>query len=307
MKILQHPSPKAERLLSEAGLGQAKAEYTDQMLQAGLLAFIFLPLGLLFVALVFPSLLAPSYPTSENWFERWGNLLPTLMWGSCFFLMGLLCIVLLAVALFRGQQRVYLGEKGFLSAHRRLDMVARWEEIQEIRRRLLFSKGKTNNVQRVTFASTYTIVSTEGKTCSIASDPGPAIEQAVTASQLPQALENYGAGKMLSFGWLELNHEGFHLHPEAFAEKRSTTPTKRAGGIIPSPKLLGTCIESGEHSLPWEHLACYWIDESRSTLVLSKKGVRKHWAIVPLYQVPNSALCLALIEHALSNTIHEIA
>lgn len=71
--------------------------------------------------------------------------------------------MLLAVALFRGQQRVYLGEKGFLSAHRHLEIIARWEEIREIRRHLLFSKSKTNNIQRVTFASTYTIVSTESK------------------------------------------------------------------------------------------------------------------------------------------------
>lgn len=307
MDALKHPSPKAEQLLSDYGLGHVKAEYTDQMLKAGLLAFIFVPLGLLFLALVLPPLLSPSFLTSGNWLENLGNLLPAVMWGSCFFLMGLLCIIFLIVVLIRGQQRVYLGEKGFISAHRHLETIARWEDVREIRRRVFFSRNKANQARRVTLISTYRIVPTESKPCTISADPGPAIEQAVTACQLPQVFENYAAGKMLSFGWLELNQEGLHLHPDAPAESEPTAQTKRASRISPSHKLLGTCIESGERFLSWEQLACSWIDESRSTLVLSKKDVRQHWAIVPLYQVPNSELCLALIEHVLDHTTRETA
>ena len=71
-----------------------------------------------------------------------------------------------------------------------------------------------------------------------------------------------------------------------------------------SQKLHGTCVESLEHFLPWEQLTCYWIDESRSTLILSKQGERKHWAIVPLYRIVNPALCLALIEYVCSRWCH---
>lgn len=176
------------------------------------------------------------------------------------------------------------------------------EDVREIRLRLFFAKSKANQTQRVTLSSIYRIIPAEGKPCTISADPGPAIELAVTACQLPHALENYAAGNLLSFGWLELNLEGLHLRPGMPAGGDLTTQTKRSGTFSSPHKLLGACIESGERFLAWEYLACAWIDESRSTLVLSKKGVRQHWAIVPLYQVPNSALCLALIEHASGHT-----
>lgn len=146
-----------------------------------------------------------------------------------------------------------------------------------------------------------------GKKCSFAAEPGPAIEEAVTASQLPHMLENYASGKTLSFGWLALDSNGLHLTPDVIPESNPTALTKLPGVARTSQKLHGTCVESGERFLPWEQLACYWIDESRSTLILSRQDERKHWAIVPLYRVANPALCLDLIEHVCYGGTREIA
>jgi len=307
MEVVRQTSARAEQLVSEYDLGNIRAEYKGNWRKMGWLAVVFLPLGLLVLVLVLPVLLSPSFTEQSDWWEQLGNLAPAIVWGACSLLASVICLIIFVAGLWMGDQRVYLGEKGFISARRRIEIAARWEEVQEIRRQVLFMKSKTENVRQVTCVSSYVISSAEGKKCSIYADPGPAIEQAVTCSQLPRALDDYAAGKTLSFGWLALDKKGLHLSTEPSSSAHPTALTKLPGIARTPQKLQGTSVILGEHFLPWEKLACYWIDESRSTLVLSKRGERKHWAIIPLYQVPSSALCLALIEYALDEDLRETA
>ncbi|MEO6888144.1 MAG: DUF6585 family protein [Ktedonobacteraceae bacterium] len=302
-------SPRAEQLLNEYSLGSVRAEYKGHWLKTGLASVVLLPLGFLFLLLVLPTLLSPSFTTGDtwHWLEQLGNLLPALIFGSCSFLLGLFCLIALVGVLWKGEQRVYLGEKGFISARRQVETAVRWEAVQEIRRQVFFAKSKTNGVRDVTSASVYTIIPDEEKQCSIPAEPGPEIEQAVTAYLFPRALESYQAGKTLSFGWLALDNQGLHLTPELASGTKPTALTKLPGIARTSQKLQGLCVASSERFLPWEKLACYWIDETRSALVLSKKGERQHWAIVPLYQVANPTLCLALIEDILYADTRESA
>ena len=194
--------------------------------------------------------------------------------------------------------RLYLGEKGFISVRRQIETVVRWEMSAEIRKQILFVKGKSENVPQITSICSYTITPTEGKACSFNAEPGSTIEEMVTASQLPRMLEDYAQGKTLAFGWLALDHKGLSLTPEQVPPGHPTRLAKLPSVARTSQKLLGTCVTSGEHFLPWIQLTCYWVDQSRSTLILSKQSERKHWAIVPLYQIANPSLCLALIEQA---------
>jgi len=307
MEVARQISARAEQLASEYNLGNVRAEYKGNWLKVGWLVVVYLPLGLFMLVLVLPVLLSPSFTATDNWWEQLGNLAPSLLWGGCFLLASAICLIIFMAGLLMGDQRVFLGEKGFISARRRIEIAARWEEIQEIRRHVLFMKSKTENVRQVTCVSSYVISSVESKKCTIYADPGPAIEQAVTCSQFPRALDDYAAGKTFSFGWLALNNKGLHLSTEHSSSAHPPALTKLPGIARTIQKLQGTSVNLGEHFLPWEKLACYWIDESRSTLVLSKRGERKHWAIIPLYQVPNSALCLALIEHALDEDLRETA
>jgi len=306
MEAVKHISPRAEQLISEYGLGHVRAEYQENLLKTGLILTALLPVGLAAVALTLPTLFSPSL-TDGNWWEQLGNLSGLFLFGSCFALMGVLGLIILIMAIWQGEKRLYLGDKGFVSTRRQVEMAVRWETVSEIHRHMLFTKGKSENVQRVKSTCSYKIVPVEGKKCSITAEPGPVIEQAVTAYQLPRALGDYANGKTLSFGWLTLGSEGLHLTLEVGPAGDPTSLTKLPGVARTSQKLLGTCVESGEHFLPWEQLSCYWIDESRSTLILSRQGQRKHWAIVPLFQVANPALCLALIEHVCYGETRESA
>ncbi|MDQ2713467.1 MAG: hypothetical protein M3Z08_01010 [Chloroflexota bacterium] len=318
MDAVKPSSPRAEQLLSEYSLGNVRAEYKEHLLKRGLALVVYFPLGLiiLFVGIVVvPNWLFPMYTAGGTWpgLEQLFGLgqlvsrLTILLMGGCSTLLGLACLIILVWVLWQGEQRVYLGEKGFISARRQVETAVRWEAVQEIRRSASFVKLKKNNVQQVTTTNAYMLIPAEGKLCSISAESGPEIEQAVTAYLLPRALENYQAGKTLSFGWLALDNQGLHLTPEQTFGRKLTVLKKLPAVARALPKLQGLCVASGERFLPWENLACYWIDEAGNALVLSKKGERKHWAIVPLEQVANPALCLTLIDTILYGDTRESA
>ncbi len=323
MDAVKHSSPRAEQLLSEYSLGNVRAEYKEHWPKRGLVLIMFFPLGLLILLVGVSNVLVPTYTAGVNlyWldqlvaFVQLVSRLTFLIMGGCFTLLGIVFMFLLAVMLWQGQQRVYLGEKGFISDRRQIETAVRWkvetavrwEAVQEIRQSVFFSKSKTKSVRQVTSVSSYMLIPAEGKQCSISAEPGPEIEQAVTAYLLPRALENYQAGKTLSFGWLTLDNQGLHLTPEQTFGRKLTVLKKLPAVAHALPKLQGLCVASGEHFLPWENLACYWIDEAGNALVLSKKGERKHWAIVPLEQVANPALCLTLIDTILYGDTRESA
>ena len=306
MEVVKHISPRAEQLISEYGLGHVRVEYSENILKRGLIFTALLPVGFAMLALTLPTLLAPAL-TDGNWWQRMGNLSYFLMGGSCFSLLGVIGVIILVITFWKGEKRLYLGDKGFVLVRRQIETVVRWDAVAEIRKHILFVKGKSENVRQVKSICSYTVIPTEGKKCSFAAEPGPIIEEAVTAYQLPRVLENYASGKTLSFGWLALDSNRLHLTPEVVPASDPTNMAKLPGVARTSQKLHGTSVESGEHFLPWEQLTCYWIDESRSTLILSRRGERKHWAIVPLHQIVNPALCLALIEHIYYGDTREIA
>lgn len=306
MEAVKHISPRAEQLISAYDLGHVRGEYKENLLKTGLFLTVLLLVGLGMLALALPTLPAPKL-TDWNWWQQVSNMLPLLMFGSCLSLLGAFGIIPLVITLWKGEKQLYLGDEGFVSVRRQVETVARWDAVAEIRRHMLFMKTKSENVQQIKSTCSYIVIPIEGKKCSIAAEPGPAIEEAVTTYLLPRELEDYASGKTLSFGWLALDSKGLHLTPEIVPTSGPTALAKLPGVARTSQKLHGTCVESGERFLPWEQLTCYWIDESRSTLILSRRGERKHWAIVPLYQVANPALCLALIEHARYGDIREIA
>ncbi|GHO79298.1 hypothetical protein KSD_70690 [Ktedonobacter sp. SOSP1-85] len=71
--------------------------------------------------------------------------------------------------------------------------------------------------------------------------------------------------------------------------------------------LRGVCIQREERFLPWSELDLTWIDESKSTLIISRRGQCKHWAIAPLYHITNAALCLRLMDQLIREKAHELA
>ncbi|HLG65573.1 MAG TPA: DUF6585 family protein [Ktedonosporobacter sp.] len=296
MDIVKHMSPRAEQIVSEHNLGQIRVEYSENLLARGLVFTLFLPIGLVLLAVALPTLLAPAF-TNGEWWQRMGNLSYFLMGGTCFSLFGLIGMTMVVVTLWKGEKRLYLAEKGFVVVRRQIETIIRWDSVAEIHKHIVFTKGKSENVQQVRSSCSYTIIPTEGKRASFLAEPGPTIEETVTTYQFPSTLERYTSGKTLSFGWLTLDSKGLHLTPTEVPTSDLTILAKLPGVTRTSQELQGTCVASGEFFLPWEQLACSWIDESRSTLILSRQGERKHWAIVPLYQIANPALCLALIDH----------
>jgi hypothetical protein len=308
MEVVKHISSHAEQMISEYQLGHARAEYKENLLKTGLILIALLPVSILALAIFLPALVSPSFTFSGDWlhtFEQWGNMLPALMWGSCFLLVGIIGTILFVITLWRGEKKIYLGEKGFIAVRRQVEVAARWETVQEIRSRILLTKGKSNARQQFSSYTHYTIVPAEGKRCSIVGDPGPTIEEAVTACLLPRAIENYEAEKSLSFGWLTLHKQGIYLTLDQAAEQEAPALAKLPGVARTLQKVQGTSISSGEQVLAWAELALFWIDESSSTLIISKRNEREHWAIVPLHQVPNAALCQILVERALFGNTHE--
>lgn len=298
MDAVKGTSPRAEHLISEYDLGRVRAEYKGSILKNMVPLSICVPFGLMIYLLVLSPLF--SFPhIDESWFEVLRESAFLLFLGGLFLLVGIIGVIAFIMMLWQGEQRVYLGEKGFISAHRRPETVARWEDVQEINQRIFSMQRSVNGSLKITTSHAYIITPTEGKKISISADPGPAIEQAVTTHLLPRTLTNYAAGKMLSFGCLRLDRKGLHLTSEVPVRNNAALWEKllERAQILRNPPSIGTA--SGERFLPWEDLACYWIDESRCTLVLSKVGERRHWAILPLSHVPNVALCLAVIKYVL--------
>jgi len=310
MEAVKQIGSQAEQLVSEYHLGAVKAEYRDDWRKTVLVVALCLPVSLIVIALFLPALLFSS-PASTGgwpqWLEQVGNMLPILMFGVCFLLIGLIGIAILAITLWKGARRVYIGEKGFISAHRRIEVAARWEAVREIRRRVIFVNSKSTNVQQTTLHSSYFVFPVEGRVCSFSNDLGTMVEKSVTACLLPQILEKYDAGQLLSFDWLALDQQGIHLTPDSFSKEYTTALAKLPGVSRTPKKLQGTAIETGEQVLSWSKLELFWIDESHSTLIISRKATRRHWAILPLYRVSNAALCIALVDHALHDGAREVA
>jgi hypothetical protein len=306
MEALKSISPYAEQLINEYGLGHIKGEYSEKSLQAGLKSAALLPIGLVLLVLAVITLL-PITLSDWSWWQLVGKLFSLLLGGSFLSLIGIFGVIVLIITLWKGEKRLYLGEKGFILLRRRIEAVTRWEAVTEVHRHILFVKGKSKNVWQVKSVCKYTVIPAEGKKCSFADELGSTIEEAVTANQLPHMLENHANGQTLSFGWLALDNSGLHLRPEVVSAGNPTALRNFPGISRTSQKLQGTCTESGERFLPWEQLSCYWIDESKSTFILSRRGERKHWAILPLYQITNPAISLALIEHICDGVTHKSA
>jgi hypothetical protein len=300
MEAVKRVSTRAEQLSGVYQMGNVRAEYRDLLLWKGLVMAAFLPVGLVCLALIFSVIILSSSAPQGDWLPRLGqdsNRLPLLLWGVGFLLLGLLGLVVVMGRLWRGQPRIYLYERGVVYVRRRVAVAARWDEMQELRRHIFLVKNKVNNVQQATFASSYTVLTTGGKRYSMIEDPGPAIERAMTDSLWPAAVEDFETGKPLVLGWLTLDRQGIHLTPSRVVGDHAPVEAHLPGIARTPQHLQGTGLTSDERFLPWNALELCWIDETRSTLVISRKGVRRHWAIVPLRQVSNVALCLALIEY----------
>jgi len=145
MEVVKRISPRAEQLISEYGLGYIRVEYSENVLKRGLIFIALLPVGFVMLALSLPTLLAPAL-TDGDWWQRMGNLSYFLMGGSCLSLLGIPGICMLAITLWKGEKRLYLGDKGFVSARRQIETVVRWETVAEIHRHILFMKGKSEKV-----------------------------------------------------------------------------------------------------------------------------------------------------------------
>lgn len=300
MEAVKRVHPQAAQLSSVYQLGNLCVEYTDRLVWIGLALIVFLPVGLIFLAMALPLL----FSSQGDWLyrlEQVSNLLPLLLWGSGFLLLSLVGLVIVIVKLWRGRKRVYLFEYGVVYARRQIEVAARWDEVQEIRRHIFFVKNKLNNAQQAKFISSYTIVTTGGSPYSVLEDPGPAIERAVTDSLWPAALEEFAAGKLVAFGWLTLDRRGIHLTPTRFAGDHAPALANLPGIARIAHRVQGTgmALTSDERVLPWNELELCWVDETRSSLVISKREERSHWAIAPLWQVSNAALFLALVKHVL--------
>lgn len=309
MEAVKHISPRAEQLIGEYQLGKTTAEYTENRLQTGLSSLILLPMGIILMLPPFYTIFHDfSSLSTGDWSERIKqaeDVFGSLFLGSCTLLAGIVTAFSLVKTLVRGEKKLYLGEQGFVVARRQVEIATRWESVQELRRLIRQSEKYTGFTQYIHSSSTYIITLAEGKHSSLYNAPGPIIEAAVTTSLLPHAIENYRAGKTLDFGWLALDHQGIHLTSDTAT--KTDTHAKHTSTTLAntSQKLAGTSGPSGEHLLPWDELELFWIDESRSTLVISKRSGRKHWAIVPLQRVINATLCQKLVEEILYGDPHK--
>jgi hypothetical protein len=143
MKAVKRVSPRAEQLSGVYQMGNVLAEYRDLLLWKGLAMAAFLPVGLVFLALIFSVLIPSSSAPQGDWLQRLGqdsDLLPLLLWGVGFLLLGLLGLVVVMGKLWRGQPRIYLYERGVVYVRRRVAVAARWDEMQELRRHIFLMK-----------------------------------------------------------------------------------------------------------------------------------------------------------------------
>lgn len=123
MQIVEQISPRAEQLISEYNLGQVQAEYKEANLKTGWIMSMFVLIALFCFIMLFQA---------GDLAQFWIFMALFLSVGGCFALIGALGITLVVIALWKGEQHIYLGDKGFISARFQIERVMHWEAIKVI-------------------------------------------------------------------------------------------------------------------------------------------------------------------------------
>lgn len=318
MEVVEPVNPKAYQIADEYQLGTVQSEYRDNTHLGWLSVMLLLFLGILFLYLAYLNL-QPSSPDTTGDLPTWFNSLGHDLQAFAFILLGTLLLIGGMAGIYtrikdlvQGEMHVYVCSKGFIIARKRITEVVRWEDIEKIQKRFVYSKPHKHKKQgvldRLPIVS-YTIHTKSDTGHTFLEEPGVIIEDGLTAYLLPQALTIYQAEKPLKFDWLTLTIQGIQLNTTPTEETRHIKRSWRwypireriVAWLDRKQALGGTCTTTGEQFLPWSKLTMLWIDESTNTLIICRRNEGQHWAIVPLNHVTNVELCLALIKYVVSN------
>ena len=314
MEAVEPISPRALQLGAEYDLGAVRAEYRDGRIQWRIL-LLFLVIGPLFSYLAWEALFYyPYYGPQDalDWFQYLANkfqvivsILPLLL-IDIGILIGL---VFLLLRLFYGEKYVYVCQKGYVVVQRRKVKAIYWENIKQITQRIFYSSPARNNRRSGTLHEPpkchYVILLNHGKHERFSGPLGELVEREVTAYRLPGMIAAYQDGKKLVFGKISINAEGIYVSSNVPDKTRSTSEVVLRPLEYRLPSLKTTAL-SAERLLSWNDLEMPWIDETKSTLVISQKNGREHWAMLSLTNIPDVKLYLALITFVLYENVRTI-
>lgn len=327
MEALETLSPRAQQLAAEYQFGEPQTEYRDNNQIGWKLTILLLLIGIVLLCVAFLSWHSLSAPPSPDDGPAWLNALEKItqslaltFFGLIAFIGGLAGMGALIQRLVKGEKRVCICTKGFIVNWRRTAKAMRWEDIKEVQEHIIYSQPNSKKKKAGTPdglpAPLYTIQPKIGKALTFSREPGNTIEHEIANSRLPHYIEQYRAGKELSFGWLTLDTQGLCLNatsskaqqqPEQKVKEKNLVLRLALAQLDRKQTVSGMWATTNEQVLPWSKLALLWIDESKNTLIISRKNQQKHWAMVPLNRVANVALFIALVEHVMNNKEHEIA
>jgi hypothetical protein len=314
MEVVEPINSKAYQIADECQLGAAQSEYRDDTQIGWWVVTLFLFLGVLFLYIAYLGLQPASsastgdVPDWLNFLEHSIQALSLILFGTLMLIGGLVSIYLRIKDFVQGAMHVYVCSQGFIIARKRVIEIVRWENIEKIQRRFVYSppgKNKKAGTLDKLPAASYAIQTKSDTGHAFPEEPGASIEHHMTVYLLPQTIAAYQAEKPLNFGWLTLTAQGIQLDTTPLEELRHS---KRSGEWYSIWKrivawlerrqaLSGTSTKTGELFTPWSKLKMLWIDESKSTLIICRKNEQQHWAIIPLSRVTNVALCMALIQY----------
>lgn len=320
MKVVETFNPKAYQIADEGQLGAVQCEYRDDTHISWGYTALLLFLGILFLSITYLLLQPSSSASTGSWFDWFYTLIHNVQ-SLCFILVSVLMFIGGLAGIYQrcrdfvqGEKHIYICSQGFIVARKRITEVVRWEDIEQIQQRFVYSqpgKHKKPGVLDGLPTVSYTI-QIQGNTGHIFPEElGATIEQKMTAYLLPQTIAAYQAEKPLNFGWLTLTTQGIQLNTTPMEKPRRSKRSWEWYSIWKhiiiwlerKQALSGTSTTTGEQFLPWSRLTMLWIDESKSTLIICRRNERQHWAIIPLNHITNPELCLALIRHVVSNIV----
>jgi hypothetical protein len=320
MEAIEPLSSRAYQLADEYQLGTVRAEYHDnnQLSWSYLVLFLLVGATLLFGG--FFVLRSSSINFTDP--DRLGffvQISMAMLFGLIILLLGLRSSLYRLKTSLQGELHFYVCTKGFVTARTHMTEVVHWEDIEAFQRHILYSphigkKRKQDTLDDLPM-SCYLVQTDNNKNHLFQREPGEAIEQELATYLLPQFIAKFHKNMRLDFGWLVLNTKGIQLNT-TFAEE----PHHARNFVNKNPGLMltlaqfnrkqvsgGSSVTTGKLFLPWNELEMMWIDESKSTLIISQKNERKHWAVLPLNRIKNVVICLALVRRIIENKTYEIA
>ena len=193
-------------------------------------------------------------------------------------LMGLVLMILLN---FPARLRILLCVNGLILLKRKATVVA-WSDIRQLWKDISIK-------DKASVTRTYTLCTFDDRRLVLHNDIadiarlGRLVERKVTRLRLPDLLDAYFTGQVISFDELALHKEGVSIKREQAVQGKQGKRGKRGGGQAEQ-----------QETLSWNEIEHISVDDT--SLSIYKKGQYWDWYTLPVSRIPNADILKNMVD-----------